>query len=147
MFDSVKEFSNVHVRYPVHRLTFDPYDQGIERAVRAPTGLIPIRESQEVGFIDGIENRHHRLLDDFVFQAEDIERSLAPIFLGDQDPPRRLRACRRSPTIQSCLKQLARLGGYLDRASDPPPGNIVIWRGMLGFRHCVWLPAWRHNCG
>jgi hypothetical protein len=40
-------------------------------------------------------------------------------------------ACgRRSPTIQSCLTQLARLGGYLDRASDPPPGNIVIWRGM-----------------
>lgn len=39
-------------------------------------------------------------------------------------------AVRRSPTIQSCLRQLARLGGYLDRACDPPPGNIVIWRGM-----------------
>jgi hypothetical protein len=37
---------------------------------------------------------------------------------------------RRSPTIQSCLRQLARLGGYLDRARDPPPGNTVIWRGM-----------------
>ena len=31
---------------------------------------------------------------------------------------------------------LARLGGYLDHACDPPPGNIVIWRGMLGFGHC-----------
>ena len=30
----------------------------------------------------------------------------------------------------SCLLQLARLGGYLARASDPPPGNTVIWRGM-----------------
>jgi hypothetical protein len=39
-------------------------------------------------------------------------------------------AVRRSPTIQSCLRQLARLGGYLDRTCDPPPGNIVIWRGM-----------------
>ena len=37
---------------------------------------------------------------------------------------------RRSPTIQFCLRHLARLGGYLDRACDPPPGNIVIWRGM-----------------
>ena len=37
---------------------------------------------------------------------------------------------RHSATIQSCLRQLARLGGYLDRACDPPPGNIVIWRGM-----------------
>jgi len=39
-------------------------------------------------------------------------------------------AVRRSPTIQSCLRQLARLGGTPDLASDPPPGNIVIWRGM-----------------
>jgi hypothetical protein len=36
----------------------------------------------------------------------------------------------RSPTLKSCLTQLARLGGYLNRASDGPPGNIVIWRGM-----------------
>jgi hypothetical protein len=28
------------------------------------------------------------------------------------------------------LIQLARLGGYLNRASDAPPGNTVIWRGM-----------------
>ena len=26
--------------------------------------------------------------------------------------------------------ELARLGGYLARASDPPPGTIVMWRGM-----------------
>jgi Transposase Tn5 dimerisation domain len=36
----------------------------------------------------------------------------------------------RPPSLQSCLLQLARLGGYLNRASDPPPGNTVIWRGM-----------------
>lgn len=23
-----------------------------------------------------------------------------------------------------------RLGGYLARAKDPPPGNMVMWRGM-----------------
>ncbi len=26
--------------------------------------------------------------------------------------------------------KIARLGGYLNRASDPPPGNMVMWRGM-----------------
>jgi hypothetical protein len=26
--------------------------------------------------------------------------------------------------------KLARLGGYLARASDSPPGNMVIWRGL-----------------
>jgi len=28
------------------------------------------------------------------------------------------------------MLKLARLGGYLARASDPPPGNIVMWRGL-----------------
>lgn len=34
------------------------------------------------------------------------------------------------PSLKSCLTQLARLGGYLNRAGDAPPGNTVIWRGM-----------------
>jgi hypothetical protein len=25
---------------------------------------------------------------------------------------------------------VARLGGYLARANDGPPGNLVIWRGL-----------------
>ena len=36
----------------------------------------------------------------------------------------------RSPSLNACLRQLARLGGYLARAGDPPPGNMVIWRGL-----------------
>jgi hypothetical protein len=36
----------------------------------------------------------------------------------------------RSPSLSNFLIQLARLGGYLGRASDAPPGNMVIWRGM-----------------
>ena len=33
-------------------------------------------------------------------------------------------------TLGRYLNKLARLGGYLARASDPPPGNMVIWRGL-----------------
>ena len=33
-------------------------------------------------------------------------------------------------TLSFYLTKLARLGGYLARASDPPPGNVVIWRGL-----------------
>ena len=33
-------------------------------------------------------------------------------------------------TLSHYLTKIARLGGYLDRASDPPPGNIVMWRGL-----------------
>ncbi|WLS01477.1 hypothetical protein [Shinella oryzae] len=28
------------------------------------------------------------------------------------------------------LTKIARLGGYLARTKDPPPGNIVTWRGL-----------------
>ncbi len=33
-------------------------------------------------------------------------------------------------TLGRYLTKIARLGGYLARASDPPPGNMVIWRGL-----------------
>lgn len=32
--------------------------------------------------------------------------------------------------LSSYVIRLARLGGYLARTHDPPPGNAVIWRGM-----------------
>jgi hypothetical protein len=33
-------------------------------------------------------------------------------------------------TLSTYLTKIARLGGYLARASDPPPGTIVMWRGL-----------------
>jgi hypothetical protein len=33
-------------------------------------------------------------------------------------------------TLSNYLIKIARLGGYLARASDPPPGNMVMWRGL-----------------
>jgi hypothetical protein len=33
-------------------------------------------------------------------------------------------------TVSDYVIKIARLGGYLNRASDPPPGNTVMWRGM-----------------
>jgi len=32
--------------------------------------------------------------------------------------------------LNSCLTQLARPGGHLNRAGDAPAGNTVIWRGL-----------------
>lgn len=40
-----------------------------------------------------------------------------------EDPP-----CNK--TLSIYLIKVARLGGYLARASDPPPGNTVMWRGL-----------------
>jgi hypothetical protein len=35
-----------------------------------------------------------------------------------------------SPRVSYYLVAVAKLGGYLARAKDPPPGNMVIWRGL-----------------
>jgi len=34
------------------------------------------------------------------------------------------------PTVSHYLMAIAKLGGYMARAKDPPPGNLVIWRGL-----------------
>ena len=39
------------------------------------------------------------------------------------------RQCRPG-TLAFYLIKLARLGGYLARSRDPPPGIVVIWRGL-----------------
>jgi hypothetical protein len=37
---------------------------------------------------------------------------------------------RAKPKLNCYLMKIARLGGYLARAKDPPPGNTVMWRGI-----------------
>jgi hypothetical protein len=37
---------------------------------------------------------------------------------------------RRKPTLSTYLIKIARLGGYLARTKDSPPGNMVMWRGL-----------------
>src|SRR4051812_12923526 len=37
---------------------------------------------------------------------------------------------RKRASLTSYLTKIARLGGYLARAKDPPPGNAVMWRGV-----------------
>ena len=35
-----------------------------------------------------------------------------------------------SSSLSAYIDRIARLGGYLGRTNDPPPGNIVMWRGL-----------------
>jgi hypothetical protein len=41
-----------------------------------------------------------------------------------------LRADHTTGSLSKYIVKVARLGGYLARTSDPPPGNIVMWRGL-----------------
>jgi hypothetical protein len=55
----------------------------------------------------------------------DLETALFDQLVPDkrEDPP-------RTRALSVYLIKVARLGGYLARAGDPPPGNTVIWRGL-----------------
>jgi Transposase DNA-binding/Transposase DDE domain len=44
-------------------------------------------------------------------------------------PDRPVDRARKRP-LSFYITKLARLGGYLARADDPPPGNRVMWRGL-----------------
>ena len=77
--------------------------------------------------------------------------ALTPIeieLLAKLKPSPDRQACHPKPSMTTCLVQLARLGGYLARTSDPPPGNTVIWRGMARLTDIVLGFSLRaKNCG
>jgi len=50
--------------------------------------------------------------------------------LLDQLAKRKEQQRHRRTSVSACLIQVARLGGYLARAGDPPPGNKVTWKGL-----------------
>ena len=50
--------------------------------------------------------------------------------LLDQLVPDRHKERSKNKSLSSYIIKVARLGGYLARTSDPPPGNIVMWRGL-----------------
>ena len=45
-------------------------------------------------------------------------------------PARRAGEVVGQNTLSAYLTKVAQLGGYLARRRDPPPGNLVMWRGM-----------------
>ena len=55
----------------------------------------------------------------------DLEIELLDHFVKDKD-----KTAPRAKTLSHYLTKIARLGGYLNRARDPAPGNVVMWRGL-----------------
>jgi Transposase DNA-binding/Transposase Tn5 dimerisation domain len=52
------------------------------------------------------------------------------MMLLDRLVPSKEPARAASQMLSAYLTKLARLGGYLARGKDPPPGNTVMWRGL-----------------
>lgn len=58
--------------------------------------------------------------------------ALAPteVYLLDELVKTKPGQSQKKATVSDYVIKIARLGGYLNRASDPPPGNMVMWRGL-----------------
>ncbi|MGY3619286.1 hypothetical protein ACVJGD_005482 [Bradyrhizobium sp. USDA 10063] len=59
------------------------------------------------------------------FALTKAEIKLLDRLVKDKNPVSPLRR-----TLSHYLIKIARLGGYLARANDRPPGNLVMWRGL-----------------
>jgi hypothetical protein len=60
----------------------------------------------------------------------DLALTKMEAMLLDRLVPDKDRRLPREKTLPNYLIKIARLGGYLARASDPPRGNTVMWRGL-----------------
>jgi len=71
MADRVEESGYIGVHDPVHLRRGDPDCQRVQRIVLSASGPEPVRKSQEVYFVDGIEHLHDGALNDLVLQRRD----------------------------------------------------------------------------
>lgn len=92
--ERVEESTDVDIEHPVHLLRQQPRVERVQRVVLAASRPEPVREAEEVRFVDGVEHLDGGALNDFVFQRGSTERSLPPVFLRDVHPPNRLRSVR-----------------------------------------------------
>ena len=54
---------------------------------------------------------------------------------------------RKSLRLSDYLSQIAKLGGYLARSGDPPPGNLVMWRGLSRLADIQFGFSMSNKCG
>jgi hypothetical protein len=108
----VKKAAHVQVQHPIHTSLMKSTEQGIQRFMLAASWPEPIREAEEVGFVNGVEYFHRRSLNKLVFERRDAERSLPPVRLGNVHPTHRLRPVRSAlqpmgKVLEIVLKSLA----------------------------------------
>src|SRR5215510_3079218 len=112
---------------PSSRLAEDTDRERVQRVKLAPPWSEPVRETEQVHLVDGVEHLDDGSLDDFVLQACDAQGSLSPVRLRDVASPRG--CCPVRSPMQSRV-QVAEVVLQLLRVLLP--GDAVdAWRGIL----------------
>ena len=83
----VEKATDVGIEHPVHLLPFQSHSKRVQRLMRAAARAEPVGEAFEVDLVNLVEDRHHGLLDDFVLQCRDAQRTLPPVGLRYIDSP------------------------------------------------------------
>ena len=76
VLEFIEKGSNVEIQNPVHSLAHDPDPQRIQRIMLTASGPETVTEAQNPYLV---ENRSDRVLDDFVLQCRDSQRTLSPV--------------------------------------------------------------------
>ncbi len=84
--DVVEEASNIRIDDPVHFALADTDKQGVQGVVTASSGTIAVTEPQKFLFVDTLQHRACRLLDDLVLQGGYSQRAHPTVYLRDVAP-------------------------------------------------------------
>src|SRR5579862_4953702 len=84
--DRIKERTQVKIKHPVHRSRKQSRVKRIQAIMLAAPRTKPIRESEEVRFIDSVEHLNSGTLDQFVLQRGHAQWALPATILGDVHP-------------------------------------------------------------
>src|SRR3984957_15375684 len=132
---SVEKASNVGVQHPVHLAAHQPHIQRIQRLMRTLSRTKTVREALEVHLINLIEDGHHSLLNNFVLQRRDSQRTLPSVGLQNIDSPRGL--CPVCATVDATVE----IGEPpLQSRSVPPPRPSVNARCCFSLQSEIALP-------
>src|SRR5262252_5132051 len=101
MIESVIKLPDVGIEHPAHLPRTDPYRQRIHSLMWTTARPEPIREFQEVLFIDCVQHLGSGTLDDFVLQRRNTERPKLTRFTHLRDVNSTYRLCSVSSSPES----------------------------------------------
>ena len=94
LVEAGEEVADVRVEHVAHLLARDPSRERIQRIMLAAPRPKPVRKTEKVLLVDGIQHLDHRPLKDLVLQRRDPERPQPPVGLRYEHPTRRPRPIR-----------------------------------------------------
>ena len=135
LVEAGKEVADISVEHEVHPLARDRDRERIQRIMlRAPRSE-PVRETEEVLLVHGVQHLDHRPLKDLVLQRRDPERPQPPVRLRYEHPARRPRSIR---TPMNPGVQIPKV--FLQIQPVVPPRDPIDPRGRVRTNRPVRLP-------